>query len=361
MDQNADKARNTYVDIVKAIGIISIVVGHSCYGVRLPFAGVSLGRFVYTYHILVFFFTAGYCFKISYTEDIERFIGKRFFSTGKLFFIYNAIFVLLHNVFLNMHLLDESTNVFYDLSDIIRNIISGVLFIQTEQLLGAMWFLPMFLLGLIFFCLAVCLVRHFDVFGIEAAVVGLFVVLALYVNEAGIVWSYQLQTSLLGVPVIFAGYFYKIHAEKLQKYVSIVGAGGSAAVLLYILSLNIGSIELSVNSIINPFIFYPVTFLGIYFCLGFAKLIDKISLFRKIFSVIGKNSFHIMALHFLAFKLLDLLFAITHRQMDITGVSKFTHADYGMTFEYVLAGIIFPLGIIFLLTKFKKAMKGFIR
>lgn len=47
--------RNSTMDIVKAIGIISIVMGHCCYSIMIPALNVSVGEFVYSYHLMVFF------------------------------------------------------------------------------------------------------------------------------------------------------------------------------------------------------------------------------------------------------------------------------------------------------------------
>ena len=41
--------RNSTMDIVKAIGIISIVMGHCCYSIMIPALNVSVGEFVYSY------------------------------------------------------------------------------------------------------------------------------------------------------------------------------------------------------------------------------------------------------------------------------------------------------------------------
>ena len=49
------------VTIAKAIGIILMVVGHSGLG------GYPI-RFIYLFHMPLFFFLSGYCFKESYLE-----------------------------------------------------------------------------------------------------------------------------------------------------------------------------------------------------------------------------------------------------------------------------------------------------
>lgn len=356
MIEETSRARSTYIDIIKAIGIISIVLGHGCYSVRIPGTNVALGHFVYSYHIMVFFFTAGFCFNPLNPEKLELFVGKKIISTGKLFVIYNSIFVLLHNSLLRMNFLDINTNELYTIPEMIRKIGSGILFIQTEQLLGALWFLPMFLLGMILFCVILYMTSYLKIVWLQYVLPVILAVFALYVNDQEITWLYHLQTSLLGIPIIYAGYFCKRFWKNIEGYVSIIGAGASAGVLTFLLSLNIGTIELSVNSVANPFVFYLLTFLGIYFCMGAAKLIDGMSLLCKGFSAIGRNSFHIMALHFTAFKILDICVGHMRGADALAQSRQFPHADFGMTYQYIIVGIAFPLLIVAVLQKGKSWM-----
>lgn len=77
------------MDIVKAIGIISIVMGHCCYSIMIPALNVSVGEFVYSYHLMVFFFVAGFFYKRGYHEHPEQYIGKQAFEAWRyaVFFI----------------------------------------------------------------------------------------------------------------------------------------------------------------------------------------------------------------------------------------------------------------------------------
>lgn len=66
--------RDTTIDLLKGIGITSIVIGH----VRgyLP-GGFPIVAYVYTYHIMVFLFVAGMCFKPQNNTPPYMQIGKR--------------------------------------------------------------------------------------------------------------------------------------------------------------------------------------------------------------------------------------------------------------------------------------------
>lgn len=344
--------RNSLMDIVKAVGIISIVIGHCCSDVYIPFINVSLGRFVYSYHLMIFFFVAGFLFREGNADEPDGFIGRRLIQLISMISIYNIVFVTVHNGFARIGILSENT--FYDFPMIIRKILDSFLFHYSEQLLGAFWFLPMYFIAIALFCMVVHYTKKMKKPMIsQLCFCVLFAIIALYANIHQITWGYEMQTSLLAVPVLFAGFFCKIYWRKVEKVITWYGALISAVIILLILSLNIGSIELSVNSIIHPALFYPVTFLGIYFCIGAGRLLEKNVYVRKIFSVIGKNSFHIMAMHLLSFKLLDFLYAKCNNVTDKNIIGRFPHSDFGIHFSYIVLGVCFPLFIVWICRKGK--------
>ena len=71
------------MDIVKAIGIISIVMGHCCYSIMIPALNVSVGEFVYSYHLMVFFFVAGFFYKREYHKIYTHAIKYSFCTSHK--------------------------------------------------------------------------------------------------------------------------------------------------------------------------------------------------------------------------------------------------------------------------------------
>ena len=135
--------RNSTMDIVKAIGIISIVMGHCCYSIMIPALNVSVGEFVYSYHLMVFFFVAGFFYKREYHEHPEQYIGKRLLKLGSMLFLYNTVFTLLHNTLVSVKMISSTEH--YSISKMVSCIVQSLLMKYTEELLGACWFLPMFL------------------------------------------------------------------------------------------------------------------------------------------------------------------------------------------------------------------------
>ena len=122
---------------------------------------------------------------------------------------------------------------------------------------------------------------------------------------------------------MYIGYFAKQKWDVLDKTVTWYGTILSAAVILGILNRMPGSIELSVNQILHPALFYPVTLLGIYFCMGLAKMLSRNPYTEKFFSMVGKESFHIMALHFLGFKIVDRIYSAVYGITDAEKLENF--------------------------------------
>ena len=72
--------RNAFIDILKAFGIIAVVIGHS----SIEIFGFQIYRFVYTYHLMLFFFVFGFLFSKKRAEDPQKAIGKTVCSLARL-------------------------------------------------------------------------------------------------------------------------------------------------------------------------------------------------------------------------------------------------------------------------------------
>ena len=107
MGKRMEKQRDTLIDLLKGIGITSIVIGHSSW--ILPGCNFPIGPFVYTYHLMIFFFVAGMSFKPR--NDITPYmqIGKRLGGVLPIYVKYSIVFILLHNFFLKIHIIKSDT------------------------------------------------------------------------------------------------------------------------------------------------------------------------------------------------------------------------------------------------------------
>jgi len=84
--------RDDSISIAKAFAILLMVLAHtwfSEYG----------SRWINMFHMPLFFFFAGYCFKDKYLSEFMQFLRKRIIGLYKPFVKWSIIFLLLHNVF----------------------------------------------------------------------------------------------------------------------------------------------------------------------------------------------------------------------------------------------------------------------
>jgi len=330
--------RDPYIDILKGIGIISVVIGHS--GTFLPGVSFPTTKFVYLYHLMIFFFTAGMVYKPEKSTDPFQYLGKQLKGSIPLYVKYNIIFLLFHNIFVRIHMLGEGI---YGINNYIINVISILLMSHSETFGGALWFIPMFLFAKGVFGVTFQLAQKARrPHAVHLCFIIVLAFIGLYTNYFGMYLLYHVQTSLLGVPVIYAGYFFGKYRKSFSKATHPAAILPYGGILVLISLLNIGQIELSANMIINPALFYPVTFVGIGFCLATAQLLQKWHISRYLFSYAGRKSYHIMASHFLIIKLVDLaLGTISNKEPSV--LSQFPYSFHGLGWLYTLLGVGIPL------------------
>lgn len=353
------KNRNVYIDIMKGIGIISVVIGHTVDTIDIFGYTFHILQLVYTYHMALFFFCSGYLFKEKYLENPFNYIGQKVKGLYIPFIKYVTIYALLANVFAAMGILDLvsaglATEKYMDFGAVITMIGNGLTFESPGMFLTAFWFIPVLFFSMCLFCYVLSKFKHYIfVGGIFSVFCG---ILGMYLIVKGYGFKLSFHITFLIMPVIYVGFCVKRHWNFLQKYVSII-ASIVIAVLLYTMILRTGnSIDLARGWIISPVLFYVVTFLGIYMVLGFSKLISKGNILTKLFSYIGKNSLSIMTMHVFAVKLVDL-FAVKFFGFPAAELDKFVYSFDCLWPAYYIVGVAFPLIIHELWCKLVNAVK----
>ncbi len=336
--ESATTKRDPYIDIIKGIGILSIVAGHS--GGTIGLIRLNLSAFVYLYHIMIFFFIAGFCFKKEHGLRPYLYIGKRLGSVLPLFAAYSVFFVLLHNPLFRLGFFDESQHM-YSRAEMVSYCLNAFVFQHIDILLGAFWFIPMYIAAVGFFGVLFSVAertgypRFFHV---------LFAVLSgglgVYAQNLSLAW--HIQTSVLAVPVVYGGYAVRKHWDCIKRFIPSWGFAAAGCILYWIVTRPVGFVELSLNQIISPWLFYPITAVGVYFCMSLGKFLGRRNLSGRLFSCIGKNSYHIMALHFFAFKIVDMVYG-TLTQKEASVICIFPHAFDYLWPVYDFFGIVMPL------------------
>ena len=89
----AEKQRDRTLDVLKGIGIILMVVGHS---------GSRLTSFIYLFHMALFFMASGYVWnddKVKDVSSLKKVLLSRVRGLWLPYTVGNGIFTLLNNVF----------------------------------------------------------------------------------------------------------------------------------------------------------------------------------------------------------------------------------------------------------------------
>lgn len=130
----------------------------------------------------------------------------------------------------------------------------------------------------------------------------------------------------------------------------------SVIILSYIVLKTNFRIELSVNIIgTRSILFYPISLIGIYFCLYLAKIIARIKYLNKYFDIIGNYSFEIMALHFFIIKIIDIVYASIN---GISSYNAFPYAFSGLWPIYIILGCTIPAYTFYLIDNIFKMKKN---
>lgn len=311
MNYSANTSRSKFWDVVRGLGILSIVIGHS-WGPAIPY--------VYAYHLAIFFFVSGFLYNYKkYGTDPFGHIAAKLKSSWPKYMFYMTIFILCHNFFEDMGI--NPPSVYYSRSQMLMYIGNSVTFQGAEYMGGAMWFIPLWVLSCGVFGGTVWLCSHVAVFlklrvssrqtslaRLTAAVSFFWGVCGMFFVFRNLQLSYQFHLALLIQPFFGIGWLLKESCPYYRQFLKWYMTIPCAAILaVWIRSRNL-YIDLSLGRIGNGWEYYLLAILGIYCCMWLASIIEKSRLAGGLFSLFGRYSFDIMCLHFLFFKILDLLY-----------------------------------------------------
>lgn len=333
-------ARDQYWDVIKGLGIIAVVVGHT---------GGPLGPYIYMYHLALFFFVAGFFYKEKYSIDPFAYFAGRLRNLWLPMVKYSMFFTLLNNFLLDINIYTTNKTQGYLTSwyfnqDGFIIMMKNTLIMQSIALIaGAMWFIIPLLVSLTIFCI----IRHVSTnylgekreFMACIMVFGCFI-LGLHMIENKIPMEYHIDIALIATPIIYGGFTAKMLWDRipLKWYLGLV----SLSIIILIHKTTGATIDFYYRSIIGPKWFLLASFAGIYGNLVLGKLLLKIPKLNTAIAYIGKKSFHLMALHLLTYKIVSLYYVLRHN-LSYSEIAKFPVISSKLWILYSIAGIVGPL------------------
>lgn len=345
--------KNDEISIAKAIGILLMLIGH---------AGCpqSLNDFIYQFHMPLFFFFSGYCFKDKHLHDFRTFAVKRVKGIYFPFIKYALLFLLLHNVFFYLNIYNGtygyngSVSCLYYYHDFIKRVIKIITSMTyEEQLLGGYWFLRVLFftsfIGYAFF-------KLFSKW--KSQILGLVILYLITISfsladSLSSFWQ-TISMSCLATIFFIAGKKLSVYEPPKQTWFTIICFIGVFAFS------RINPVGMTTREALSITLYIIGALLGILMTKNFSSYIQKIPRLSKVLTYIGNNTLSILTWHFLSFKLISLLI-IKIYNLPIDTLAYFPvipeYAQRGWWIAYTIVGLLTSLCINSLLQMIGKKIQ----
>ena len=311
------KRDNTKISILKGIGIILVVLGHSA--IKQPNGYQLFHTVIYTFHMPLFLIASGYFFKEQYLNEKKLFLKKKVKGLYLPFLKFSLAFLLLHNIFYTLGILnsDYGYNGMGSEAYSMRQVCFYALdiCIRMEHYegyhLGAYWFMRALFLGSIFLCLCSSILNKILKNACKSIIMVslLFFILSLIKASCGFnipLWPQGGGRDLLSVSFIGIGYIWGQTKLKLKLNNRLV-VFFSLIVLIVCIIIYPGKMQVgsTVYDCISLLFSGTCGFVVVYnFSEWFNRYNNNI---KKLLIYIGNNSFYILTFHFLMFKPISYL------------------------------------------------------
>lgn len=350
--------RNPLVSIAKGIAIILMVMAHAR-------CGIWWQNYINMFHMPLFLFMSGYCFREAHFDDAKGFVKKRIKGVWWPFVKWQLVFLLLHNVFFALNIYNGeygfggAVSHEYGLMETLKN----ALFIVTtmshgEQLLGGFWFLKSLFVGSMFFFfltkIGLYIERKKTIVDISTGLMLFIATLILGFIGKDIPFVGIGAKDIMAGLFIWSGYMYNKHNFSIEKQWWLIG--------VFALIVAVGT-ELWQCSMLHfkdnfklmlPYI--ATALIGTLMVLCVSKLLSKQDNWLKHFlTFVGDNTLDILTWHFLSFKLVSLLLMFLFG-LSIERLAEFPvieeYAYQGWWVIYLVIGVVVPLGVSLVKEKF---------
>lgn len=353
------------IDIIKGLGILSVLAFHS---------EAPLPTWITLFHMAIFFIASGYCYNPNYsdsTNSLKLFIKKRLKSLYLPYIICMVLYSILHNTFINLNIYTDNpeiinivgtnfghTTPYWSLSENLTNIIKILLLHGDAELGGAMWFFAtLFEISILYilieFCLKHLLKKHSLL--ILSILSLLFLVLGFICQKNSLTLMGLDRTLsffiLFHIGSVFnrKNFFRNNHNNIFHIFAFII------SYYVIIFSDKEGTVALNANGYTNPIFLLLVSTAGWFIFYEVAYFLNKTKSFSKVISYLGKNTTPVVAMHFLAFKPVNLLYGIVNNYplCIVAAFPVVDNIDGYLWILYLSCGLAIPL----LLNKFYSVVK----
>jgi len=319
------KLDHQYWDIVKGVGIILVVVGHFCW---------DLTRYIYLFHLPLFFFVSGYLYNEEKYGDAPYLnVVNRLKSSWMKYVLVFWILIWTHNLWIDLKIAWVYPGT-YDIADIAREMVEAMFGQGGESFGITLWFVPVSVLAtcLLGFVISYSrkvekLMRKENIkYFVQFVILLACTVLGYYLEKTKVSLPAESQVSLVVMPFLWIGYLLRNAKLDIKAYLHPIAAL-VCGIIVYLASLNF-KLDLAMKWVYP--LMHVVAFFGIYMCLYIAKLLQTLTKVKDVIAYYGKASFWIMFVHLPMCRVFDWFYI---------------NANYPDKFEelyYVIDTVIFP-------------------
>lgn len=336
-------SKNNYISIAKAVGIILMVVGHS----GCP---TFLCRFIYLFHMPLFFVCSGFFFKdITDKFSLLLFYKRKFKGLYLPYLKFSIIFLLLHNIFCRLNITND---ILYQPDDYIKQFIKQIIMTDYELLIRPFWFIKeLLLVSLIVATISVFRSRYFPKLSIESLLT-LSVILSIVAKYVPIIPLIGDSSVLLfSLSYYYLGILFHKYQDRIPMNYPVI----FLLIIIVLLGSFIfpGFIDMRFTTAYNIILYFLLSLLGIQmiFCISI-KINIKYNC--SILYYIGNHTMPILALNLLALKLGSLI-KIWFYNYPIEKLSSHTVIYEHNTFFwliYTTIGVVVPILVYSLYSRF---------
>ena len=360
------KNRDIIIDILKGLGIIFMVIGHS---------GSPFTSFIYMFHMAIFFIASGYCYSNRKSDDLKSVYRNCIGKIKSLWIPYVAwmtVFSLLHNFFIkiNVYTDDEkllayssgeyvSTINKWTNNDIFKNINNAIILRGESQIGGALWFVAVLFEISIAYCVIDYLIKKIvsgnGIIIAQGIVAILLLALGYYCHLTGMTIA-GLSKMCSYYCLFYLGYVikcYKLSSREKKNSVHVLVFGFSFIIL--IVASKFGSIALATNDYVNPLYLLLVSLVGWQWIYELSWMIKQINLIAGWMVCFGQNTLMVVILHFLCFKIVNYV-GVLINGWPLCCVAAFPILCKGGVWwgGYTIIGVLIPIGVSLMWKKMKK-------
>lgn len=347
--------RNNTITYLKAFGIILMVLGHS--DCSIPY----IVGFLYMFHMPLFFFTSGFCFKTIHLNNFRVFAWKRIKGLYWPFVKYGLVFVLLHNYLFRLNIYNEqfgylgAVSHLYSTAEIIESIQETFYMQHIERLLGGFWFLSTLFWASLIAWIALKMCKN-----IIAVAICLFVICLIMNKMVWFVPFLKISSREFAAAFLFViGYlFAQFKFPRFPLY-----AVFACLVLTLIGSFYWRSAMNAMpcsNKVFPLYIFTAILATWSFYSV-FYNWKETSSFFSKFMIFVGNHTLEILTWHLLSFKLTSLLIIFIYN-LPIVQLASFptirVYSVKGWWIVYLVSGVAIPLVLTYFTNHIKLYAKS---